>query len=205
MNVHPSDFLELNTGPEPAPSPHESGVRVYADDAGALHSLQSDGTDAPIGGGGSQPVSGFAVVSGIPQDIGNSGTFKPDVLNFASDDWTVDLDNGQFTNDAAGLYLVSCEIRFEVEDGGPADEVWVDVEVDTTVWNVDPIEFNLVPVPNSISDGVWRGMASTVLPLGPVCDLQVTVSRHPYTAMTTRIVENSYLRAFQIADDPAFG
>jgi hypothetical protein len=47
-----SDYLELRTGDAPPPSPEDGDVRVYADGGGDLRAVQSDGTDAPIGGGG---------------------------------------------------------------------------------------------------------------------------------------------------------
>jgi len=60
-----SDYISLRKGPSPIPDSHETGVRVYADPAGALHTLQSDGTDEALGGGsggGGGPV-GMGVVS----------------------------------------------------------------------------------------------------------------------------------------------
>jgi hypothetical protein len=50
-----SDFLKLRSGPAPPPSSEAGAVRVYADSDGALRSVQSDGTDAAIGGGSSLP------------------------------------------------------------------------------------------------------------------------------------------------------
>lgn len=47
-----TDYVLLNKGDAPPPDPHEDGVRVYADTAGTLHTLQSDGTDAEVGAGG---------------------------------------------------------------------------------------------------------------------------------------------------------
>jgi hypothetical protein len=57
-----SDFLKLRSGPAPPPSSEAGAVRVYADTGGALRSVQSDGTDAAIGGGGggSLPAGGTA-------------------------------------------------------------------------------------------------------------------------------------------------
>lgn len=51
-----SDYLELRTGDAPPPSTEAGDVRIYVDANGALRSVQSDGTDAPIGGGGSMPI-----------------------------------------------------------------------------------------------------------------------------------------------------
>ncbi len=51
-----SDYLELRKGDAPPHSNEDGDVRVYADSGGALRSVQSDGTDAPVGGGGSQTV-----------------------------------------------------------------------------------------------------------------------------------------------------
>ncbi len=158
------------------------------------------------GAGGSQAVTGFAVHRTTPaQDISNSGIAIFDVLDFASDDWTTDLGTGQYTSDgAAGLYLVSCEIRFRVSVGGPADEVWADVQVNETAWNIDPVTFHLDAAPNALSADDWVGTCSTVLPLGPACTLSVSVNRHPFTGMTTSVLANSYLRAFRIGEDASF-
>lgn len=53
------DYLELRGGETPPADPHEGSVRVYADADQALRTIKSDGTDAPVGGGGggSQPVN----------------------------------------------------------------------------------------------------------------------------------------------------
>ena len=45
--------MELRKSVPPAPAPQEDNTRFYADEGGALRSLQPDGTDAPVGGGGS--------------------------------------------------------------------------------------------------------------------------------------------------------
>lgn len=52
-----SEYVQLRKGEAPPPDNHASGVRVYADTDGTLHTLQSDGTDAEVGsgGGGSTP------------------------------------------------------------------------------------------------------------------------------------------------------
>lgn len=50
-------MLRKSSDPAPPPSPHEGEVRFYADSAGALRSLQPDGTDAPVGGGGGGSIS----------------------------------------------------------------------------------------------------------------------------------------------------
>lgn len=54
-----TDYLTLNKGESPPRDPHEDNVRIYADEEGVLHLLQSDGTDSDLGaggGGGSQTV-----------------------------------------------------------------------------------------------------------------------------------------------------
>ncbi len=61
------DYLSLRRGSAPPPDPHAEGVRVYSDSDGALRSLQSDGTDAPIGGGAAP--AGVAIVRG-PYAVG---------------------------------------------------------------------------------------------------------------------------------------
>jgi len=50
-----TDYLELRKSIPPAPAPQEDNTRFYADDNGALRSLQSDGTDAPVAGAGVLP------------------------------------------------------------------------------------------------------------------------------------------------------
>ena len=51
-----ADYLALRKAdPGPPADSHESGTRLYADGDGALRTIQSDGTDAPVGGGGSVP------------------------------------------------------------------------------------------------------------------------------------------------------
>ena len=50
-----TDYLELRKSIPPAPAPQEDNTRFYADEGGALRSLQSDGTNAPVAGAGVLP------------------------------------------------------------------------------------------------------------------------------------------------------
>lgn len=59
---YPLWIVPLTGGPPPEPDTHPNAVRIYADENQDLRSLKSDGTDAPIGGGGSQ--AGGPVVRG---------------------------------------------------------------------------------------------------------------------------------------------
>ena len=54
-----TDYVQLRRSSAPAPAPNEDGVRYYADESGALRSLQSNGDDAPVGG--SLPYGPFVV------------------------------------------------------------------------------------------------------------------------------------------------
>lgn len=106
------DYLQLRTGQAPPPDPHEKGVRVYADTDGALRSLQSDGTDAAIGGGGgavlfatrtltndevlSLPSTGVQIV-----EAPGAGKVLIPVLGLLSLSWTAD-----YTNIDAGAELM---------------------------------------------------------------------------------------------------
>ena len=52
-----ADYLALRKAdPGPPADSHESGTRLYADGDGALRTIQSDGTDAPVAVGGSMTV-----------------------------------------------------------------------------------------------------------------------------------------------------
>ncbi len=50
MSTYP-DYLELRKGVSPAPSTYENDIRVWADEDGVLHSIQSDGSDWKAGTG----------------------------------------------------------------------------------------------------------------------------------------------------------
>lgn len=114
-----SDFLKLRSGPAPPPSSEAGAVRVYADADGALRSVQSDGTDAAVGGG-SMPV--FArVVRSTQVSAWDGNNVQFNVVGYDPDSlW--DAVNHQFTAKQAGWYSVRC---FASQASGP-------VNVDTT-------------------------------------------------------------------------
>lgn len=114
------EYLLLQKGIAPPRDPHATGVRVYADTGGALRSVQSDGTDAAIGGSGSTPV--FARVTRSTQVAAWDGSnVQFNVVGYDPDSlW--DAANYQFTATTAGWYSVRC---FASQALGP-------VAVDTT-------------------------------------------------------------------------
>lgn len=143
---------------------------------------------------------GFAVHEGDVQTISNSGRWHPDTLDYASDDWTIDMPNGDFTSpDRDELYLVQAELFLQITG---ADEVWVDISINETRWNVDPISFQLVNSPNEYSSTVWVGRTAVILPLGPQCLLRVNPSWHPFGIASADILEPTYLRVFKYAELP---
>ncbi len=135
MNQHPSDFLELNTGPEPAPSPHASGVRVYADNDGTLHSLQSDGTDAPIGGAVFH--GSYAFCSVAPSITGSWTVINFDSVLYDTDGYyNADTDgggNGGFVipDGLEGLYRAMVFAAFD--DSGDGSELEIDLVQSVTL------------------------------------------------------------------------
>jgi hypothetical protein len=122
--------------------------------------------------GGSLPISGFAAHEDGEFPISNSGTWIPDTVDYLSDDWTNQGD-GHFLVATEALYHVECGLVLVIDSGGPADEVWADIAINETAWNIDPISFDLVETPNAISADTWRGYGSAVLPLGPDCLVSV--------------------------------
>lgn len=56
-----TEYLQLRKSDDPPPpSPHEDETLFYAAADGTLRSMQSDGTDAPVGGGGGGSQTVFA-------------------------------------------------------------------------------------------------------------------------------------------------
>jgi hypothetical protein len=104
-----SDYLELRRGDAPPASTEDGDVRIYADGSGALRSVQSDGTDAAIGGGGgSTPTSASWSGSADPIDNGASGKLEWNSFD-DGDESIMDADTDPFqpTVTASGIYLVS--------------------------------------------------------------------------------------------------
>lgn len=105
------EYLWLRKGDAPPPDPHESGVRVYADSSGTLHSLQSDGTDAAIGsgGGGSSVITREQFFS-APQAISPDTALAFLTWTKYSGDTLLDLSTPAGpTAIVAGVYAVTVE------------------------------------------------------------------------------------------------
>ncbi len=53
---YPLWIVPLTGGDAPEPDGHPNAVRIYADENQDLRTIKSDGTDAPVGGGGAPTV-----------------------------------------------------------------------------------------------------------------------------------------------------
>ena len=111
MSGHPDDFLTLVKEPPPAHPTHESEVRVYADTDGALRTIQSDGTDAAIGGGvSSQPFAFVYHSSGIDDWDGSPIPFDS---VYVDNDGLWDPIDSVFVAAAEGWYAVAAFDSFD--------------------------------------------------------------------------------------------
>ncbi len=81
---YPLWIVPLTGGPAPEPDTHPNAVRIYADENQDLRSLKSDGTDTPIGGGGSQTVLA-AVTTLTPTQIKSLATTAVVVVDAPGD------------------------------------------------------------------------------------------------------------------------
>lgn len=149
-------------------------------------------------------LEGFAVHA-IQNQVGisNGGDWLPDGVDFASDGMTVTAGSGSFLVGPAAFYLVSAQLLYEITAGGPADSVYCTIPISATLWNVDPIEFELEPAPVALGANVWRGAISVPIPLGPDCTLRMQPTRHNtggFGGMTANVLENTWLRVVKLSD-----
>jgi hypothetical protein len=68
-----NEFVTLSLGEAPPPPPPTERLRLYADADGALRTVLHDGTDAAVGGGGSEPFGGGTITQPLTIDLPTGG------------------------------------------------------------------------------------------------------------------------------------
>lgn len=135
-----TEYVQLRkqgVGGAPPPSPHASDVRLYADTGGALRSLQSDGTDAAVGGGGGstpQTRASYSMTGTVA-----AGTTANAAWNNPIGDALLDLtDPANPVISEAGVYALSCSFgAFPHTAPGPTDAFYGAIVLDPL--GIDPV------------------------------------------------------------------
>jgi len=155
-----ADYLELRSGADAPPPSSEAGdVRVYADSDGALRAVQSDGTDAAVGGGGSASARGaFAYLTDNVDEF-HRGTIPFDAVDFDTDDFfdpvthLVTVPAGM-----AGLYLANLMVdAFAVDASLPFGNLIIGTSGD--------LNGSGLYMPRNAGDTSWVGSISCLMRL----------------------------------------
>ncbi len=186
---YPLWIVPLTGAPAPGPDPHPNAVRIYADENQDLRTIKSDGTDAPIGGGGSQPALHGALMYG-------SGSFDPlggDLVTLNG----VDFDSDGYANVGAngfvipaglgGAYLFVANSDSHSTTAPTELKLWVDF---TDEPNVSNPEIDFAP-----PDGDWNvGMtAMGQFPEGSTITLRAQIIGGTDFVLSSRTFGLTYL------------